>query len=327
MSQRIHVAVGVIYNATKDKVLISKRSGGQHLAGCWEFPGGKVEYNEDASSALKRELFEELGITVTKAEAFTSISHDYSDKKVLLDVWKVSEWYGNPESREKQEICWVRISELNNYEFPDANKHIIQSILLSPMYVISQESYKDYSHLYSVTEECFAAGLGIFQLRLKIEKNNIFQEVIKKQSEIAKRYNSKLILNSTASDIDKYPIDGIHLNSSELKRHESRPISEEYLLGASCHTEEELIKAAKINVNYAFLSPVLATASHPEANAIGWKRFSSLINTVNFPIYALGGIMPTDLKTANSYGAYGIAMLGAVWNTDTPGKKIKFNKS
>ena len=325
MSQRTHVAVGVIYNTTKDKVLISKRSHNQHLAGYWEFPGGKVERGEDVSTALKRELFEELGITVNKAEAYTSISHDYSNKNVLLDVWKVSEWYGKPESRENQEICWASISELNNYNFPDANKYIIQSILLDPIYVISQKSYENYSHLYSVAEECFSAGLKNFQLRLKTDENKMFQEIVKALSEVARRYNSKLILNGLATDIDKYPIDGIHLNSNELMRYENRPISEEYILGASCHNEEELIRAAKIKVNYAFLSPVLFTASHPEVRPIGWEKFSSLISDLNFPIYALGGMMPTDLEIAKSYGAYGIAMLGAIWNAESPGKNIKIS--
>tara|TARA_R110002072_G_scaffold55372_4_gene144404 strand:- start:8471 stop:9454 length:984 start_codon:yes stop_codon:yes gene_type:complete len=325
MNQRTHVAVGVIYNVTKDKVLISKRSKNQHLAGYWEFPGGKVECGESVDVALKRELYEELGITVSKAEAYTSVSHAYTCKTVLLDVWKVAEWSGTPESRENQEFCWVSINELHKYNFPDANKYIIQSILLDPMYVISQESYENYSHLYSVTEDCFASGLKNFQLRLKIDRNKLFQKIVETLSEVARRYDSRIILNGSATDIDKYPVDGIHLNSNELARYENRPISEEYILGASCHNEAELTRAVKINVNYAFLSPVLFTASHPKANAIGWKNFSSLIEGFNFPVYALGGMVPTDLEIAKNHGAYGIAMLGAIWNSGSPGKDIKFS--
>ena len=325
MSQRTHVAVGVIYNSTRDKVLISKRSDNQHLAGYWEFPGGKVESNEDVSVALKRELFEELGITIDNAESYTVIEHAYPDKEVLLDVWKVFEWSGEPESREKQEFCWVGIDELNNYNFPAANKYIIQSILLEPMYVISQETYQDYSRLFSITEECFATGLKLFQLRLKVERNESFQTIVKSLSSLASKYNSKLILNGSAEDIDKYPIDGVHLNSKELIKYENRPIGEEYILGASCHNEEELLKANKINVNYAFISPVLITGSHPEANALGWERFSHLTSKVNFPIYALGGMLPTYLTLAKSHGAYGIAMLGAIWNTDISANDIKFS--
>ncbi len=324
MNHRTHVAVGVIYNSTEDMVLISKRSNNQHLAGYWEFPGGKVECNEDVSSALKRELFEELGLTVIKAEAFTSICHNYTDKKVLLDVWKVYEWCGTPESKESQEFCWVRVSELNNYKFPDANKHIIQSIMLSPMYVISKESYKNYSQLFAKKNVQIEISLLFFQQEIQVLLQELFQEIIKKLCDQARQYDAKLILNGLATDIDKYPIDGIHLSTNELMSHSSRPICDNYILGPSCHNEEELIKAAEINVNYAFCSPVLPTASHPEANAIGWERFRRLIREVKIPIYALGGMLPTDLEIAKKYGAYGIAMRGAIPDEGIFEKGIKF---
>jgi 8-oxo-dGTP diphosphatase len=326
MNQRTHVAVGVIYNSTKDKVLVSKRSDKQHLAGYWEFPGGKVEINEEIYSALKRELFEELGIVVNKADPYTSISYDYPDKKVLLDVWKILEWSGGPVNRENQEICWVDVDDLNNYKFPDANKYIIQSILLDPFYVISQESYEDYSHLYSVAKACFSAGLKLFQLRLKIEKNQEFQKIVNTLSELARQYNAKLILNGAAEDIEECAVDGIHLKSNELTKFKSRPIGEGFILGASCHNEEDLINAAKLNVNYAFISPVSVTDSHPGIDVLGWEKFSYLNHKVDFPIYALGGMTPADLKIAKSHGAYGIAMIGAIWNSNSPADIIKFSQ-
>lgn len=322
MNHRTHVAVGVIYNSTRDRVLISKRSAGQHLAGYWEFPGGKVEANEEVLPALMRELSEELGIDVCKAKPFTTISYDYPDKIVLLDVWKVFEWAGEPANLENQEIRWVHISDLKNYKFPDANKHIIQSIFLNPFYVISQDSYTDYAYLLSVAEKCFAAGLRIFQLRLKTEKNKIFDDVVISLIALASQYNAKLILNGTAGDINKYAVDGLHLSSSEIKKYESRPISEDFILGASCHNEQELIKAIELNVNYAFISPVLMTSSHPDEDAIGWDQFASLARKAPFPIYALGGMSPGEMKTAVAHSAYGIAMIGAIWNSDSPGKLI-----
>ena len=323
MKQRTHVAVGVIYNSTKDKVLITKRTDKQHLGGYWEFPGGKVEANEDVQSDLKRELYEELGIIILNAERFTIISHDYSDKKVLLDVWKINEFSRKPVSRENQEIKWSNIDELNNFQFPDANKFIIQTISLDQIYVISQESYEDYSRLFSVASECFTAGLKLFQLRLKSEGHEKIKKVVETLSVLARQNNAKLILNGTATDIEKYTIDGIHLKSNDLEKYGSRPISEESILGASCHNEEDLVKASKLNVNYAFISPVLTTRSHPEREALGWNVFRNLIKKVDFPVYALGGMTPTDLKTANSHGAYGVAMIGSIWNSASPWEIIK----
>ena len=315
MDTRIHVAVGVIYNSDKDKVLITKRTAKQHLAGLWEFPGGKVEAGEGVVSALSRELYEELGIVVKDTEQFTTVSYDYSDKKVLLDVWNVFEWTGEPVSRENQEIEWSSINELKHYEFPEANKHIIQTLSLSPIYVLSQESYKNYSHLLSVANDCFSKGLKLFQLRLSTKDKNILANLTKDLHKMAHEKDAKLILNGSPIDINNYYIDGIHINSKELKKYSRRPISEEYILGASCHNEKELALAEKLNVNYAFLSPVFKTTSHPEKNAIGWDDFYKIIKQVRFPVYALGGMTPKDLDVAKSYDAYGVAMISAIWNS------------
>jgi 8-oxo-dGTP diphosphatase len=323
VNKRIHVAVGVIYNS--DKVLITKRTAKQHLAGLWEFPGGKLKENEDVISALNRELYEELGIVVKNAKQFTTISYDYLDKKVLLDVWKVSEWSGEPASRENQEIAWSGIRELNKYKFPEANKHIIQTLALSSIYVISQESCDDISQLMSVVSECFSAGSKLFQLRLKSRNDCNFSVIVKELAELANKNNAKLILNGTPSDINTYNVDGLHLKSDELMNYEKRPISEEYILGASCHNEEELVRAERLNVNYVFISPVFKTNSHPEQNAIGWDNFSKMTSKVNFPVYALGGMTPTDLKIAKSYNAYGVAMIGAIWNSTVPVSKVFSN--
>jgi len=322
MNTRTHVAVGVIYNSDKDKVLITKRTDKQHLGGFWEFPGGKVESNENVLSALSRELFEELGIVVKSAEQLSIISHDYPNKKVLLDVWNIHEWSGEPVSRENQEITWSKIDNLHNYKFPEANRYIIQTISLAPIYLISQDSYEDYSRLLLVASECFTAGLKLFQLRLKSERNQKYHKLVEALSGLAKQNNAKLILNGVATDIDIYDVDGVHLNADELINYTSRPISEEYILGASCHNEEELANASKLNVNYAFISPVSATNSHPEQGALGWDNFDNLRKKVNFPVYALGGMTPADLIVAKSHGAHGVAMIGAIWNSASPGQII-----
>src|SRR6478752_215306 len=108
--QRVHVAVGVITN-NRQEVLIAKRAVHLHQGGFWEFPGGKVEKNETVQQALSRELHEELGINVEVARPFIKITHDYPDKSVLLDVWLVEQFTGQPQSRESQPLLWVAIDE------------------------------------------------------------------------------------------------------------------------------------------------------------------------------------------------------------------------
>ena len=243
MSDRIYVAVGVIYSLDKKQVLISKRKAEQHLAGLWEFPGGKVEYKESVQSALKRELHEELGIKVISTSQLTTISYDYPDKKVLLDVWLVKEWSGKPESKENQQLAWVQIDNLTSYSFPEANKHIIQTLTLPSIYLVSPSSYENLTEFISTAEQCFIAGIKVFQLRLELIEEAEYLKLINKLSNLAKIYSVKLILNGKPRDIEKYSINGIHLKSKELFNYESRPVSEELLRGASCHNEKELLQA------------------------------------------------------------------------------------
>lgn len=312
MDKRIHVVVGILYNNNRDKVLITKRTSSQFLSGHWEFPGGKVKSNEDSFSALRREFREELGINLDSANRLIKISHDYPEKKVLLDVWEIQEWEGEPTSLENQEINWSDIKNLFKYKFPEANKYIIQTLYLPDTYGISEEFYKDYTHLLSIARKYFDSGLKIFQLRLKHKQNIASKKNIEKLYLEAKKNTSKLILNGIASDVEFYSVDGIHLKSKELLKYDSRPISGDYILGASCHNEKELEQAEKICVNYAFISPVLATRSHPKKIPLGWSNFKKLADQASFPVYALGGMSLQQLNKARENGAHGVAMKSSI---------------
>jgi 8-oxo-dGTP diphosphatase len=124
MSHVIHVAVGVLID-DKHCVLLARRLKGTHLAGFWEFPGGKVEAGETVKTALGRELLEELGITVDKTSPLLTVSHDYGEKQVLLDVHRVEAWSGEPFGAEGQPIAWVDAPSLSDFQVPDANAEIM----------------------------------------------------------------------------------------------------------------------------------------------------------------------------------------------------------
>jgi 8-oxo-dGTP diphosphatase len=129
-SKRVHVAVGVIYNP-QGLILIACRHDDAHQGGLWEFPGGKVESGETVCDALARELHEELGIVVliSSCSQLLKIHHDYTDKVVLLDVWKVVKFDGEALGKEGQPLLWVEPKTLSEYAFPAANTEIIDAIL------------------------------------------------------------------------------------------------------------------------------------------------------------------------------------------------------
>ena len=127
MSHIIHVAVGVLID-DKHCVLLARRLKGTHLEGFWEFPGGKVEPKETVQMALNRELREELGITVDKTSPLLTVSHDYGEKQVLLDVHRVETWSGEPFGAEGQPIAWVDAPSLGDFQVPDANAEIMARV-------------------------------------------------------------------------------------------------------------------------------------------------------------------------------------------------------
>ncbi|BDX05602.1 8-oxo-dGTP diphosphatase MutT [Planctobacterium marinum] len=127
MTNIVEVAVGVIL---RDKeVFLTRRASEAHQGGKWEFPGGKREANESMPEALARELQEEVGIEVLASTPLMQISHDYGDKKVLLDVNLVVQFNNEPESKEGLEFRWVPINRLSEVDFPEANSAIVNKLL------------------------------------------------------------------------------------------------------------------------------------------------------------------------------------------------------
>jgi 8-oxo-dGTP diphosphatase len=128
LNSMVHVVVGIILNAEKE-VLIAQRLPHQEKGGMWEFPGGKVEKDESAFDALKRELQEEIGIETINAEPWTQVEYHYPHKSVLLDTWLVTEFNGTPVGAEGQPVRWSSAINLSELEFPEGNRPIILKLL------------------------------------------------------------------------------------------------------------------------------------------------------------------------------------------------------
>ena len=102
------VAVGVLINP-EGRFLLTSRPAGKVYAGYWEFPGGKVEPGETVAEALRRELHEELGITIGAAQPWQVALMDYPHARVRLHFCKVFAWRGNFEMREGQTMAWQQL--------------------------------------------------------------------------------------------------------------------------------------------------------------------------------------------------------------------------
>lgn len=124
---KIYVVAAVIWAKNK-KILITKRPDNKPQGGFWEFPGGKIERDETPTEGLFRELKEELAISVLEMRPFIKLEHEYPERSIILDVWIVEKFTGNARGNEGQTIAWVSIDQLNQYQFPEANRLIVDKL-------------------------------------------------------------------------------------------------------------------------------------------------------------------------------------------------------
>lgn len=316
LKERIHVVAGVIENA-RGEVLVARRSAGAHQGGLWEFPGGKLEPGEDVRGGLARELTEELGISVDAARPLIRVRHDYSDRGVLLDVWRIAAWHGHVHGREGQSIMWAATDALPDLPMPAADVPIVSAVRLPDRYLITPSPGTDREGFLASLAASIAAGVNLVALRAKALSDEDLVSLSRRAAAVCRAGGARLLVNADASLLDAGGADGIHLDGTRLMGAASRPVPAEALLAASCHDATELAHAARIGVDFAVLSPVAPTASHPHAEPMGWGRFRELVDGVNLPVFALGGLGPEDLDTAWAHGAQGIAAIRGLWAAPT----------
>jgi len=123
----IHVVAAAVVDAM-GRVLIAQRPPGKHLAGAWEFPGGKLELGEERDAGLARELHEELGIAISAPWPLIQLSHTYPMRDVLLDVWVVTQYAGEPRGLDGQALRWCTLDEFERVELLPADAPIVKAL-------------------------------------------------------------------------------------------------------------------------------------------------------------------------------------------------------
>jgi len=317
-ANRINVVVGIIYNNTKDSIFLCMRPPGVSQQGLWEFPGGKLLTDETLFNALRRELYEEVGIHVEAAHPLVQFDHDYPDVSIRLHAWIVDHWSGKPCGLEDQITEWVPIADIANRQFPEANARILRSVRLPTLYLVTPdlELYDD--SFLQLTETMIASGLGLFQFRSKCTGFDQHKSLVRELVQMCNRGACRLIYNGTAEQAIAVGAHGVHLPSQDLMQLRARPLPEDSLVAASCHDRQEIVQAASIGVDFCVIAPVHQTSTHPGSHGLGWRRFSHLAGMADMPVYALGGIKPDELPSAHNSGAHGIAMISGVWDAPDP---------
>jgi len=298
------------------EVLLAQRPEGKPWAGWWEFPGGKVEEGEDVFFALQRELQEELGTQAVKAYPWITRTFAYPEKTVKLHFYMVRDWQGEPYGREGQLLSWQNPAALTVSPMLPANEPVLAALDLAPVYAITnlEEAGLEESGetvFFSQLESKLANGLRMIQVREKQLSATGVKAFLDRVIAMARPYGAKVLLNGDIELARISGADGVHLSSVQLMKLQQKP--QDLICAASCHSIEELMHAQQLALDFAVLSPVLPTKSHPGSEVLGWQRFGQMIKDCAIPVYALGGLSPSDLVQAWQYGAHGIAMQRAVW--------------
>lgn len=307
----IHVAAAVILDENR-RILLARRPDDKHQGGLWEFPGGKVEPGEPVLDALDRELHEELGIRVESARPLIQIPHHYPDKSVLLDVFVVDRFSGQPHGREGQPVRWVEASALADFDFPAANRPIVAAAQLPERLLITGEA-SDIEDFCAHTERALKQGIRWIMLRATGLSQDAFAGVYRALRPLCDDVGATLAVNCSLTLANKLGAEALHLNSERLMALESRNDFNGVWLSASCHDAGQLARAASLGLDFVTLSPVATTATHPEAEPLGWSAFSVLAAEATLPVYALGGMKENDLPTAWAQGAQGVAAIREWW--------------
>lgn len=302
--------VAAVLTRQNGEVMLASRPPGKVYAGYWEFPGGKVEAGESLEAALSRELAEELGIGVVRATRWVTRIFAYPHATVRLNFFRVWDWTGEPHPHEGQALAWDDPAAHAVEPLLPANFPILKALTLPPLYAISHAGALGKETFLERLEKALANGLRLIQVRDKELPGDERLALARAVVERARPYGARVLVNGPPELARAAGADGVHLDSGALMQCRARPDCE--WVGASCHDAAELAQAANI-ADFALLSPVLPTASHPGEAGLGWEKFAALAAQSPIPVYALGGVTAAELDCARAHGAHGVAMLRGAW--------------
>ncbi|PHV12308.1 Nudix family hydrolase [Chitinimonas sp. BJB300] len=305
-----HVAAGILIQPS-GQFLLGSRPEGKPYAGWWEFPGGKLENGETPLDALKRELHEEMGITVETAQPWLVQVFTYPHATVRLNFFKVTNWQGEPQPHEGQAFAWQVPGALTVDPVLPANTPILRGLQLPPLLAFSNVAELGADAWLTQLQTKLQAGLRWLVLREPQLDAISYAELAQQTLALTASYSCNVLLHGATDQARELGAAGVHLPARQLLQTTQRP---DGWCGASVHNVTELAKAAELGLDYVVLGTIKPSLSHPGSATLGWEGFSELVSQGwPFPIYGIGGLTEFDLVEAQAAGGQGVAALRAAW--------------
>jgi 8-oxo-dGTP diphosphatase len=301
----VDVAVNIL-QAPDGRVLVAERTAGQISAGFWEFPGGKIDPGETPPDAARRELAEEVGLEALTLRPWIRYEHAFRTRVVRLWFFRVDSWRGTPHGREGQRIAWIDPAAPSVGPILPSLKRVLLALGLPPIYAVNafERGIPTQSRL-ELMETAMRQGIRLFQIRDRTLAPDQRIGLARRAGELAKRFGARVLLTGSALECRRAGLSSLHSPAAELQRLSVRPPVDLWI--ASCHSEDDVLRAAQLGADAAVVSPILLTAAHPERPPIGWDGLKRLAAAAPLPLYAQGGIDLSHVAQAQAAGAIGIA--------------------
>lgn len=295
----VHVVAGVLHDAD-GRVLIAQRPVGRHMAGRWEFPGGKLAPGEPPLAGLKRELTEELGIGVLAARPLLRLHHTYHDRRVLLDFWTVTEFDGVPASHDGQALEWVAPDNLPAHDLLEADRPVIAALRLPPVAIAvsgldelerrARASAVPHAWLWRPEED-----LNLLSAHNRLRA---LRRAGHKVLAVGDEVESAMLAAATAADgvLLRWDGEDLSVDSSGL-----------VLVGVLCESESDAIDAVRAGAQFLVVAP--------GGGPLSAGRLAALCDTVGVPVYSGWFDDARRLESVREAGACGV-VLGPITHSD-----------
>lgn len=309
----LDIAVGVLVDSA-GRVLIARRRAHTPGAGFWEFPGGKREAGEAIDVCLARELAEEIGIDVKHGEPLVRFAHDRGPRPVRLHVWRIDDWQGQPSGLEGQVVRWAEPGTLDLSTLLPATEVIINALRLPSCYLITPGlADGDPTAWLAGIDHALADGIALIRMRDPALDDAAYEKLAAAVVERAHAAGGQVLVDRDVALMQRVGADGLHWPAQRVIDTAQRPVDRRFWYAASAHDGDDVKQAATAGVDFATLSPVLPSRTHPETTALGWSGFAEQRDDQAAPVYALGGLSGANIDTARAYNAQGVAAIRGFW--------------
>ena len=225
------VVAGIIQRKDRS-LLLSERRQGTHLAGLLEFPGGKIEAQESPFSALRRELSEELGITVNTARPLITIRWRYPGLYLQIAFWRVTDYAGAAQGQEGQRLQWLPLAAIKAAQLPATNAAVLTALSLPDQYAITPSKATGTEAFLQRAEYLMRISrVRMLQLRTKSSAPDELVWLATQLQPLCLRYGASLLINGAVAIARRFPYVGVQLTASQLHQYRSRPLPPDRRVG------------------------------------------------------------------------------------------------